>query len=588
MTLIGNLKPKFWDHVEVNEGPHKYLFNFRSIWRITVFSGLAVALIPLLVMALIDYRVSRDSMESEILLRTSRLVSNARRTVSFFLAERKAAINFVAHSEPYELLVGSEYLNTLLGNLKKGFGGFVDLGVINSAGVQISYVGPYELEGKNYSASDWFLEVREKGVYISDVFMGYRNEPHMVIAVKHTLPENNFYVLRATIDTARFNDMLAGLEVGGEGDAFIINRNGKLQTPSRNHGKVMESMGLPIPEYSERSQVQQTPPATGNPLVIGYAYIPDTSFILMVVKHKNLLMQPWRESRNRVIGFLFVSVIVIIVVIFGGGTFLVNKIYESDQHRLMTMHEAEYANKMASLGRLSAGVAHEINNPLAIINEKAGLIKDIFIFKKTYAHDDKLMGLIDGIISSVERCAGITRRLLNFARHSDVSVKKIVLSDIIHDVLGFTGKESEYRSIGVNVRISDAVPPFVSDPGKLQEIFLNLITNAFAAMDDGGTLDIEVEPAGGDQVMVRISDTGHGIPEGDLERVFEPFFSTRIGKGGTGLGLSITYGLVQEIGGKIEVQSQVGEGTTFSLTIPFKGRNPEQTSEEETHENSAG
>ena len=350
----------------------------------------------------------------------------------------------------------------------------------------------------------------------------------------------------------------------------------------------MDAIDLAVPEYSEHSQVQQLTNGEKERLVIGYAYIPESSFILMVVKHKERLMGPWRESRIRIIGFLVVSAVVIIVVILGGGTFLVNQIYLADQRRLMTLHEAEYANKMASLGRLSAGVAHEINNPLAIINEKAGLIKDIFIFKKTYAEDAKLMGLIDAIISSVERCAKITRRLLNFARHSDTQVKEIVLEEILYDVLGFMGKESEYRSIDVRVKVTEAVPPFMSDPGRLQEIFLNLITNAFAAMENGGRLTIESDVENDAQVSIRFTDTGHGIPEGDLERVFEPFFSTRIGKGGTGLGLSISYGLVQEIGGKIEVKSKVAEGTTFKLTLPLIVRNPRQIVGEGKHENSAG
>jgi signal transduction histidine kinase len=304
-------------------------------------------------------------------------------------------------------------------------------------------------------------------------------------------------------------------------------------------------------------------------LIMGYAYIPETSFILVITKHKDLLMEPWNQSRMQIIAFLVISTVVILLVVLGGITFLVNQTYLADGRRLMALHQTEYSNKMASLGRLSAGVAHEINNPLAIINEKAGLIKDLFTFTDKYSKDSKLMGLIDSVISSVDRCAEITRRLLNFARRSRTHLQDIDLSVVVSEVLDFMGKEAEYRCIAIEIDIAQDFPKFRCDPGRLQEILLNLFTNAFAAMDDGGKLSVVARKKKRNNIEIRVSDSGHGIPQSDISRVFEPFFSTKIGKGGTGLGLSITYGLVQELGGDIRVRSKVGEGTTFVVTLPM-------------------
>jgi signal transduction histidine kinase len=252
----------------------------------------------------------------------------------------------------------------------------------------------------------------------------------------------------------------------------------------------------------------------------------------------------------------------------------VNNLHLADQRRVTTLHQVEYANKLASIGRLSAGVAHEINNPLAIINEKAGLIKDIFSFKPEYAQDRKLIGLIDGVIASVERCAVITRRLLGFARHMAVSIEPIAVKALIEDVLGFLRKEAEYRSIEVEVKVPEKIPIFVSDRGKLQQILLNLINNAFAALSDGGRLQVEARLAGSKAVAIDVIDNGSGIAPGDLDRIFEPFFSTRTCSGGTGLGLSITYGLVQELGGTLQVASRVGEGSIFTVTLPLEMPQP--------------
>ncbi len=571
MSLIAYLKPKFWNDVEAgSSGPHKYLFNFRKIWKLTVVLTLAVSLIPLMVIAFIDYRASRKAIESEILLRTARLVSNTRRSVSHFLATRKSALDYVVLNDSFEMLVSPGRLDVILENLKTGLGGFVDIGVIDDDGTQLAYTGPHKLEGKNYHEANWFREVIAKGIYISDVFTGFRHIPHMVIAVKHDKAGGGFYIVRSTLDTERFNDLFSGLEIGGQGDAFVINRSGILQTPSARQGKLLTHINLPVPPYSETSQVYELKPDHQESLIIGYAYIPDTPFIFMVVKQKSLLMETWNRIQMQLASFLMISVISIVIVVLGGITYLVNQIYMVDQRRLMIMHEAEYSNKMASLGRLSAGVAHEINNPLAIINQKAGLIKDIFTFRDIYAQDPKLMGLIDAVLSSVDRCANITHRLLNFARHSDVKTTQIDLGDVIRDVLSFTGKEAEYRCIAVAVNVAGNIPQIESDRGRLQEIFLNLITNAFAAVKDGGRLDITGEMTGDDRVAIHFSDNGHGIPEEYLERVFEPFFSTKTGVGGTGLGLSITYGLAQKLGGRISVTSKVGEGTVFTVNLPLK------------------
>jgi signal transduction histidine kinase len=232
---------------------------------------------------------------------------------------------------------------------------------------------------------------------------------------------------------------------------------------------------------------------------------------------------------------------------------------------------------MASIGRLAAGIAHEINNPLAIINEKAGLIKDLFTYIKEYAEDLRLLLIVDSIIASVERCGTITKRLLGFARQSDLLVQKVNVEELIREVLSFTGKEAEYRSIEVSIRVAPDVPEIESDRGKLQQIFLNLINNSFAAMSDGGHLTITAEMNDTREVVVSVQDDGCGIPASDLARVFEPFFSTKTQKGGTGLGLSITYNLAKELGGQVAVESEEGVGTTFVVQLPLAMQQKKET-----------
>ena len=567
-TLIEKLKPKFWDHHDDTAGSFNRMFNYRFVWKISVFLMIAVALVPLIFITVVDYQVTRNAVRSEILLRTSRLVSNTRRTLYFFLNERRAVLNFIVKDNTYDNLNNEVRLLELLKNLQNEFTGFIDLGVIDANGRQSAYVGPYPLEGADYSDQDWFREVMERGYYISDIFMGFRRIPHLAIAFKHDLPNGNFFVLRATFDTESLEDMLSNLLISGEGDAFLINHEGILQTQSRFYGHELEELKLPIPPFSEKTQVIETSDEDGDRVILGYAYIADTPYILMIVKQTDELMKQWYKTRFQLIGFLMVSTTSIIIVALGIVTFMVSKIDQADQRRFAAMHRVEYENKMASIGRMAASIAHEINNPLAIINEKAGLIKDLFTFRAEYQQDPKLVGLVDSILKSVNRCGAITKRLLKFARNMDEVIGPVNLVLVAREVLGFLEKEAGSRSIQITVNADEEIPEFETDRGKLQQILLNIINNAFAAVDEGGHIEVVIKRRDKDSVMVAVIDDGCGIPAANIRQIFEPFFTTKSKIGGTGLGLSITYGLVQEIGGTIEVESEVGQGTRFTLTLP--------------------
>jgi len=267
--------------------------------------------------------------------------------------------------------------------------------------------------------------------------------------------------------------------------------------------------------------------------------------------------------------YVLISITIILVWIGGVTSYLVQRLKLVDRKRAKYLHLAEYANKMASIGRLAAGVAHEINNPLAIINEKAGMVKDMMRFKKEeFGNEAVLSGILDTIIESVERCSKITRQLLSFGRHTGTNPEPLTLETVLNEVLVFLTKEAEFRKINVDIDLAPALPKVVCDRGKLQQILLNIINNAFSAISPGGMVKISGAYTNGRDVALTIEDNGCGISEKDLKDIYEPFFSTKVGQGGTGLGLSITYGLVQEMGGHIEVASRVGQGTTFIVFLP--------------------
>jgi signal transduction histidine kinase len=487
-----------------------------------------------------------------------------------FLTERRSVLDFIAHDHDLETLKDPVRLSGILENLNKRFGGFIDLGIIDSNGKQISHAGSHQMENLDFYQQPWFREVLSRGVYISELVTGERNAPHVDFAVKRELAGGGFFVLHAVLEPGQLTKSVAQIEVGPKGDLFMINNDGVLQTPSRYHGAVFNKIPIKVPQSSSRTGVFESVNGAKDRIVIGYAYIPETPYILMMIQEQSERIRPWYKTTWAFSLILAASIIMILLVTLGVATHLVNRIHEADQERLDTLHQVEYASKMVSLGRLASGVAHEINNPLAIINEKAGHIKDIFTLTDTYAKDPKLIGLVDSVISTVQRCAKVTRGLLNFARHLNLSVQAINLKEIIYEVQSVLAKEAEMRSISVGISIADDIPPFESDRGKLEQVFFNLFNSAIGAMNDGGHLEITAGRKNKDTVSVAFTDNGRGIPEADLKHIFEPFYYSKTGHSGTGLGLAVTYALVQEIGGTISVSSNPGQETCFEISIPLK------------------
>jgi len=563
--LINMLMPGRWME-EPAEGEKKSRYG--RLWRYSILLTALVSIAPLVTMTAVSYYQYRRAFQEELNRPLLRLTSSVKRSIEFFLEERRAAMQFINSDKSFEELSDQEQLARVFRNMREAFGGFIDLGLIDSAGIQRAYVGPYELRGMDYRDQDWFHEVRLRDMYVSDVFMGYRNFPHFVIAVKHENASGDFYVLRATVDMEILYAQIQALELLPASDAFIVNRQGILQTPSRWGARVLDQSPFPVPSYADAATVINPKEDEQSRYLIGYAYIERSPFVFMVVKRMDAMMQNWSTLRNRLVAFISVSVVLILLLITGSSTYLVYRLREADRRQTKALHQLEYSNKMASIGRLGAGVAHEINNPLAIINEKSGLIKDLLAMEKDFPKKDKLIKLIDSVINSVTRCSAITHRLLGFAKHIDIRQDTIDLYTLLNEVMSFLDKEASYRNIKISISVPPDFPTIISDRGQLQQVFLNIVNNAFDALEKGGLIMVVLQNKGDGTVEITISDTGPGIPEETLAHIFEPFFSTKK-EHGTGLGLSITYGIVEKLGGQINVISEVGNGTSFILTLPI-------------------
>ncbi len=224
------------------------------------------------------------------------------------------------------------------------------------------------------------------------------------------------------------------------------------------------------------------------------------------------------------------------------------------------------ADKLSSIGLLAAGVAHEINTPLAVISSYAQMLS------KQLRGDARLGPVLDKITQQSFRAAEIANGLLNFSRTSTTEFRSTDLNQVIKDTLSLLEHQFKTAQVDVDLELAEELPPIHGNPGKLQQVFLNLLLNAKEAMPGGGTLRVSTLVNG--HVAAVITDSGTGIAPENLKRIYDPFFTTKTtprpgDRRGTGLGLSVSYGIIQEHAGKIHVESAVGAGTTFHLEFPM-------------------
>ena len=234
--------------------------------------------------------------------------------------------------------------------------------------------------------------------------------------------------------------------------------------------------------------------------------------------------------------------------------------------RVLLEAQLSQADKLSSIGLLAAGVAHEINTPLAVISSHAQMLS------KQMSGDTKLGPLLDKITQQSFRAAEIANGLLNFSRTSTTEFRDTSLNQVIRDTLSLVEHQLKTAQISIDMELADDLPLISGNPGKLQQVFLNLLLNAKDAMAGGGQLRIKTQANG--HVEAIIADTGSGIAPEHLKRIYDPFFTTKTApkagdRRGTGLGLSVSYGIIQEHAGKIEVVSSIGAGTTFHLEFPM-------------------
>ncbi len=549
-------------------------YYYRSLRRNMALIIMIVSAIPLILISAITRHYFQVSYRDKVLNNSKLGIANHRQLIENFLTERIGALRVQAKSFTFDQLSDGAFLRDRLAILQEEYGpSFMDLGVVNDIGKQVAYAGPYKLQNADYSEAEWFQKALKKDYYVSDVFYGLRGFPHLALAVRQE-QSGQKWLLRATINFESFKTLVENIGSGPAGIAFIFNKEGKLQAG------IQRAAILPKDDYlnflaSKRGSddevgIVQRSNDEGSDSLDLMTRLNDGGWVLV---HHQSAEEAYAElyaARRSAILVFFIGILGIAV----GSVFLsqrmVKHIAQEAQEKQTINQQLIEAGKLASLGELAAGVAHEVNNPLGIMLQEAGWMQDLLEEEdlKSLPNLDEFNKSLNRMQTQGRRCKEITHKLLSFARKTEPTVKTTQLNELIKEVVDLCQQRAHYSNVQVNTNLQDSLPLVNVSPSEVQQVLLNLMNNSLDAMGDkGGTISV-TSRVDDNSVIVDVADDGPGIPEANLLRVFEPFFTTKPVGQGTGLGLSICYGIVKKMGGDIRVESELGSGTTFHVYFP--------------------
>jgi two-component system NtrC family sensor kinase len=526
----------------------------------------AFGLLPLVAMLLGGLAAERRAAGTRARSVLEAMVKNRKATVDLFLEQKMRQLELVAVSVPVSQLARTPVLESTRHEMQREGGAIVDLGLIAADGRHLAYVGPYDLLDKNYTGQPWFEQVMVRGRYQSDVFLGFRQFPHVIMAVKKR-EEGRDYFLRATLDTDQLSALVreGGLESGA--DVFVLNRAGEYQTRYADQHRLMEKADLPPPPPHSGVRITEVSRGARRELVATAWLTGDTWVLVARQPVPGLAAVGWGSPVVWIalVGLVLVPSLAYLIARHG-----LHQIRSLEEERAKLYESVAQSEKLAAIGRLAATTAHEINNPLAIIAAQVGVLQDTIRDTEFLSQYPQLQDRLTKIAGQVERGKIVTHRLLGFSRRIGPLVEPVDVVAALDETLSFVEKEADAARIRFVRDYAPDIPLVRSNLGQMQQVFLNVVNNAIDAVGHDGEVRLGIRCARGG-VEVVAADSGPGIAEADLERVFEPFYSTKGGQSRhCGLGLAICREIMRSLGGRISAASIPGGGAAFTMWFPMQ------------------
>lgn len=574
---------------------------------------LLFSVIPLIIVGYTAYENGRKAIEAQTFDYLTATTQLKEEEIEGWIEENEKTLKFLSYSpllgknipillsthregDPIYMRAYEEVLE-FFRNSVEGEDSIEGLSFLDTSGRVV--LSTYENEvGRDLSSSPFFSRGLD-GPYIQNIVVSESSGPTMKIACPVESSGEKLGVLVADLNLNELDKITREKSIIGEtGETYLLNKYYYLISEPRFKAgepltKEMHSAGIDEC-LSGVTGVGFYNNYEGVPVLGSYRWIPDREICVVAeISQAEAFAPILTLKRNLIVAGVFLMIVLIVVVPLFAFTITrpikelvkgaeeigkgrlnyrikvkskdeIGTLAEAFNSMVKSLEESQrqliQSEKLASLGQLAAGVAHEINNPLTNISNSAQLLLQ--------EAEGKVAKRLKIIEENVEKASRIVRNLRNFSRAPEFHPEFVDVNSLLEKSLEFV--RHELKGIEVVKDFDTDLPEVLADPLQLQQVFVNIITNACQAMPNGGTLTLATR--GGDEMVeIRISDTGVGIPKEHLSKIFDPFFTTRkVGKG-TGLGLSISYKIVDAHNGKIEVESEVGKGSTFIIKLPIEG-----------------
>jgi two-component system, NtrC family, sensor kinase len=541
---------------------------FIRLQKILTSAFFILIIIPTLIITWVMTSSSRKEALEKIEFSETQVIEHRKDVIGLYLKQQEELLGNLVRLFPRDYLRVQRNLNDVFTAVSKS-GDIVDLHTIDSSGEQLAYVGPYRssIAGKDYKDAPWFKEVLVSGRHISDVFKGYRGIPHFVVAVTDPLKT---IVLRATINSEIFNSLLHNAQIGSHGDAFILSIGSEFQTPSLQGINKLEPWEKSLLEHHDGTKL-----AVINSYLYATTWMKDGQWLLLIKSRIEDSLGRYYESRNRNLIIIAVTSMVALLSAVLISHFMVVRMEKAERERGILNQQMVQMEKMATVGRLAAGIAHEINNPLQMITTQAGWINELLEEEDPgqTKNRDEYIEAVKKIKYHVHRAGTVTHRLLGFSKKMDSQLQNVNVAELIEETISFVENEAKNNNIEIKTKLDAALPVIETDGPRLQQVVLNIINNGMDALMQNGWIEIGARMVG-KNVIIEFADNGPGMTEEVMKHIFDPFFTTKEPGKGTGLGMSICYNIMQKLGGQILVRNREEGGAVFTLALPQVAAKP--------------
>ncbi len=528
--------------------------------------GILVAILPLLCLGILILFHDAAYREKSTTLLSERVLRNAQ-SLDAFLREKIANLQQEAATPVEELSKGS-HLRDRLHVLQGSYPGvYLGLELLDAQGKVLARAGQ---SGADHADAAWLQLALGRPFVLGPPPSA--QSPEFFVTVRIT-SGRQVWLLRAQLDPGQIEAKMRAFHPGGAGGAFILGPGGEVHGPSSSttalSAATISTLGQQI--FPENKPVLVESADTAGTMTI-HACAPLTTISGILVFHqpKKALLRPLYIARAVAGAVTALGMAGIVVTITAMSRRMQQRLRKAELLQQQMQQQVVEAGKLAAIGEMAAGIAHEINNPLAIMMENAGWIQDLFKSEETNAEDmDEIQASLRTIVTQGHRCKEITHKLLSFARKTDNTVRVVQINALLEDIAGFARQKAKYSGVTIQTNLGPGVPEINASPTEVQQVILNLVNNAIDAIKrDNGTVRVQSR-MDGEFVAIDVADNGEGISEEHLARIFEPFFTTKPQGKGTGLGLAICRDIVVGMGGAISVDSVPGQGSTFHVRLPI-------------------